>query len=148
MTDEYEYVYIPREMSKKEVEGRFEVEKQCPMWEPLQVFILQMRTWINTAGTATRVSNVGGSGLPAPHIQNLFPDRTEEERELMMSGYCYWCQELIFGEDEFLLMTEAEFSMEPDHLIAYNRADHDGYQWWNKWFPQRVRMETSTWCRK
>lgn len=31
MTDEYEYVYIPREMSKKEVEGRFEVEKQCPM---------------------------------------------------------------------------------------------------------------------
>lgn len=31
VTDEYEYVYIPREMSKKEVEGRFEVEKQCPM---------------------------------------------------------------------------------------------------------------------
>ena len=34
-------------------------------------------------------------------------------------------------------MTEAEFSMEPDHLIAYNRADHDGYRWWNKWFPQK-----------
>ena len=27
--------------------------------------------------------------------------------------------------------------MGPDHLIAYNRADHDGYRWWNKWFPQR-----------
>ena len=137
VTDEYEYVYIPREMSKKEVEGRFEVEKQCPMCGTVTSIYLTDEDMDKYSWYSNSRFNRRGSGLPAPHIQNLFPDRTEEERELMMSGYCYWCQELIFGEDEFLLMTEAEFSMEPDHLIAYNRADHDGYQWWNKWFPQK-----------
>lgn len=137
VTDEYEYVYIPREMSKKEVEGRFEVEKQCPMCGTVTSIYLTDEDMDKYSWYSNSRFNRRGSGLPAPYIQNLFPDRTEEERELMMSGYCYWCQELIFGEDEFLLMTEAEFSMEPDHLIAYNRADHDGYQWWNKWFPQK-----------
>lgn len=137
VTDEYEYVYIPREMSKKEVEGRFEVEKQCPMCGTITSIYLTDEDMDKYSWYSNSRFNRRGSGLPAPYIQNLFPDRTEEERELMMSGYCYWCQEVIFGEDEFLLMTEAEFSMEPDHLIAYNRADHDGYRWWNKWFPQK-----------
>ena len=27
--------------------------------------------------------------------------------------------------------------MEPDHQIAYNRADHDGYLWWSNWFSKK-----------
>ena len=79
----------------------------------------------------------GRGGSPAPHIQKLFPNRTNEERELMMTGYCYCCQALLFGQDEFQLISEADFPMMADYLIAYNRADHDGYHWWNQWFPQK-----------
>lgn len=95
VTDEYEYVYIPREMSKKEVEGRFEVEKQCPMCGTVTSIYLTDEDMDKYSWYSNSRFNRRGSGLPAPHIQNLFPDRTEEERELMMSGYCYWCQELI-----------------------------------------------------
>lgn len=59
VTDEYEYVYIPREMSKKRLKVVLKWRSNALCVEPLQVFILQMRTWINTAGTATRVSIVG-----------------------------------------------------------------------------------------
>ena len=66
VTDEYEYVYIPREMSKKEVEGRFEVEKQCPMCGTV------------TAGTATRVLIVGEAACRLRISKTYF--RTEQKK--------------------------------------------------------------------
>ena len=36
-----------------------------------------------------------------------------------------------------LLTAEPEFPIEPEHLIAYNCASHDGHRWLSSWFPQK-----------
>lgn len=136
VTGEYEYVYIPREMSMAQIQQGCEVTRHCPMCGKntsihLNREELDHYSWY----TDTRFGG-SGSRRPAPHIQKLFPQRTKEERELLMSGYCYSCQEILFGLDEFILTTDAEFPMGRDRLVAYNRADHDGYHWWNTWFPK------------
>lgn len=137
VTDEYKYVYIPREMCKKEVEGRFEMKIACPMCGTVTSIHLSDADMDKYSWYRDSRFGGGRGGSPAPHIQKLFPNRTNEERELMMTGYCYCCQALLFGQDEFQLISEADFPMMADYLIAYNRADHDGYRWWNQWFPQK-----------
>lgn len=137
MTDEYEYVYIPREMCKREVENRFEIKIECPMCGTVtSIYLTDEEVDKNNWYRSLRFGG-GGSGSQAPYIRKLFPNRTKEERELMITGYCYCCQTQLFEQEEFSLMAIADFPMEPDYIIAYNRADHDGYHWWNKWFPQR-----------
>lgn len=135
VTGEYDYEFIPRMMCKKEVVGHLRMTRGCPMCGRDTSFYLDE----TETSRYCYYSNYhfSGNDRPAPHIQDLFPDRTNAERELMKTGYCYCCQELLFGQEKFLLTTEAEFSMEPEHQIAYNRADHDGYHWWNKWFPKK-----------
>lgn len=137
VTDEYEYVYIPRKMLKKETEGCFETARKCPMCgKHTSIYLsdedMDKYNWYR----GSRFYSAENSS-PVPYIQDLFPERTKEEREIMMSGYCYCCQELLFGLEEFPLRTKAKFPMSPDRLIAYNRADYDGFRWWNKWFPQK-----------
>lgn len=137
VTDEYDYEYIPREMCKKEVAEHLEVVRSCPMCGRETSLYLSEDEANRYCYYINYRFFCPGSERPAPHIQDLFPDRTNAERELMKTGYCYCCQELLFGQEKFLLTTEAEFSIEPEHLIAYNRADHDGYLWWNNWFPKK-----------
>lgn len=131
VTDEYDYICIPRVMTKNEIEGRVEIKKCCPGCGKLTSIYLNGKeldkySWY----TDSRLSS-GVNGRPVPLIQELFRERTKEERELMMTGYCYRCQEKIFGQDEFILTTEAEFSMDSGQLIARNCAAYDGYRWSN-----------------
>lgn len=78
-----------------------------------------------------------GKGGRTLLIQDLFPNRLNGERELMKTGYCYRCQDLLFGWNNFMLTAKPEFSIESEHLIAYNCADHDGHHWRSDWFPQK-----------
>ena len=33
-------------------------------------------------------------------IQNIFPNLNIKEREFIKTGYCYECQDVLFGEEE------------------------------------------------
>ena len=33
-------------------------------------------------------------------IQNIFPNLSIKEREFIKTGYCYECQDVLFGEEE------------------------------------------------
>ncbi|MFR0750785.1 MAG: hypothetical protein ACLSIP_30105 [Hungatella sp.] len=137
VTEEYEYVYVPREMSKKEISRRSEVTGYCPMCGKYTSIYLSRREmkkydrYVNSRFCGT------GKGHQTPLIQDLFPNRLDKEKELMKTGYCYRCQSLLFESNNFLLTAEPEFPIEPEHLIAYNCASHDGHRWLSSWFPQK-----------
>ena len=142
VTEEYQYVYIPREMSKKEISRRYEVTGYCPMCgKATSIYLTRREKKKYDRYVSSRFCSAG-KGHQTPLIQDLFPNRLNNERELMKTGYCYRCQDLLFESNNFLLTAEPEFSIEPEHLIAYNRANHDGYRWWSTWFPQQEIDDT------
>lgn len=142
VTEEYQYVYIPREMSKKEISRRYEVTGYCPMCgKATSIYLTRREKKKYDRYVSSRFCSAG-KGHQTPLIQHLFPNRLNNERELMKTGYCYRCQDLLFESNNFLLTAEPEFSIEPEHLIAYNRANHDGHRWWSNWFPQKEIDDT------
>lgn len=135
VSEDYEYIYIPCYMSQSKIKHRIAVERVCPMCGRVtSIYFNEKELQKYNRYCDSHKGNLKMRGK-VPFIQDLFPERSKEERELMMSGYCYACQDQIFSQERFYLTDEAQFPMDDNRLIAYNRADHDGYRWWNNWFP-------------
>jgi len=126
VTDKYDFVYVPHHVTKAEVEKPFIFTNDCPMCGRKTYLHFNQRERKNVQRYINR------EGL----INEILPALSKMERELLITGYCYSCQRKIFSQEPFLLIGLPDFQCFADKEIAYNRLDHDGYRWYNTWFPK------------